>query len=536
MAEFPVVSLLEVADPAGTDPTLAYPLLDPVIPTELVVADSPTTSPENRVSEFLDSRTESLRVLVNAVVENINALLDNFLHRDGQSATTNNPAKASTGELTFTDNPSDGDTVTINDGFGTIVVFEFDDDDAITEGNVAVEIESSAALNATALRTAINAQTELGVTAAFGGAGIIRLTNDETGALGNQAITATEASEFLTIEGLSGGLDEDANAPVPSFMRGNLDMGGNKIEDLAPGTDAQDLVVFDQYEDVLFGGQDDVEQVVQTQIVALDGSIQMGASVNAGSQRFINVASPPVDDAHLQPKDHFDGQVTSFVSDYLNLNGTAIMTGDLSLQVSPTDPRYLVTNLADATDAGDLVNVATLNAEKAAIGGNDLPVGTILPFGGPVAEIDGPFLPCDGREVSRTVYQNLFLVIGTRFGTPGNVNVFKLPDFRGRIPVGLDNMPDEGPADRITATAADTLGGQRGQEDEVLIVDNLPPHTHSIDDILSASDGAGVETGSADENNTNTLAGDFTLTGTAGSSEGHPNVQPVLATLYMIRF
>lgn len=49
------------------------------------------------------------------------------------------PPRCSNGQIRFTDNPSDGDSFTLTDGLAT-KTFEFDDDDSVSEGAVAVEI------------------------------------------------------------------------------------------------------------------------------------------------------------------------------------------------------------------------------------------------------------------------------------------------------------------------------------------------------------------------------------------------------------
>ena len=58
----------------------------------------------------------------------------------------------------------------------------------------------------------------------------------------------------------------------------------------------------------------------------------------------------------------------------------------------------------------------------------DTPVGTIQAFGG--TAIPTGWLLCDGTELNRTDYPDLFAVIGTSFGTPSANTKFKLPDLR----------------------------------------------------------------------------------------------------------
>lgn len=47
------------------------------------------------------------------------------------------------------------------------------------------------------------------------------------------------------------------------------------------------------------------------------------------------------------------------------------------------------------------------------------------------------WLLCNGAAVSRSTYANLFLEIGTTYGTGDGSTTFNLPDFRGRYPMGV---------------------------------------------------------------------------------------------------
>ena len=57
-----------------------------------------------------------------------------------------------------------------------------------------------------------------------------------------------------------------------------------------------------------------------------------------------------------------------------------------------------------------------------------LPIGYIVQF---LGELPPGCLPCDGREVSRAEYPELFAVIGAVYGSVSErVATFNLPDFR----------------------------------------------------------------------------------------------------------
>lgn len=62
------------------------------------------------------------------------------------------------------------------------------------------------------------------------------------------------------------------------------------------------------------------------------------------------------------------------------------------------------------------------------------PIGTILSFGGAIAPKG--YLLCDGSEVSKTEYSELYNVIGDSFGTASGSGMFKLPDLRESVPKG----------------------------------------------------------------------------------------------------
>lgn len=58
---------------------------------------------------------------------------------------------------------------------------------------------------------------------------------------------------------------------------------------------------------------------------------------------------------------------------------------------------------------------------------DSIPVGTIVMFAGS-SSIPNGFLLCDGSELSRETYPELFSVIETTWGSGDGVNTFNLPD------------------------------------------------------------------------------------------------------------
>lgn len=101
-----------------------------------------------------------------------------------------------------------------------------------------------------------------------------------------------------------------------------------------------------------------------------------------------------------------------------------------------------------------------------------------------------------GQAVSRITYAGLFSHLGTTHGAGDGVTTFNLPDLRGRVMIGMDNMGGT-PANRVTA-AADSLGGAGGSE--TMTIAQMPAHKHTLTGAVSGFSGgplsisAGTET------------------------------------------
>lgn len=98
-----------------------------------------------------------------------------------------------------------------------------------------------------------------------------------------------------------------------------------------------------------------------------------------------------------------------------------------------------------------------------------VPPGTIASYGGSSAP--NGWLMADGSEVSRVQYALLFQAIGTTYGAGNGSSTFRLPDLRGRVPVGVD-----GTAGRLSAD--DALSQAGGEERHTLTGSEMPGHSH----------------------------------------------------------
>jgi microcystin-dependent protein len=114
-----------------------------------------------------------------------------------------------------------------------------------------------------------------------------------------------------------------------------------------------------------------------------------------------------------------------------------------------------------------------------------VPAGVIVPYGG-ISPPTG-WLICDGSEVLKSDYTELWLAIQHNFKpaedvSDGGVNYFTLPDFRGRFPLGIDDMGFRGSAGVVNNINAQTIGQVEGSESKTIQLRNLPEHEHDLED------------------------------------------------------
>jgi len=90
-----------------------------------------------------------------------------------------------------------------------------------------------------------------------------------------------------------------------------------------------------------------------------------------------------------------------------------------------------------ANDQGIFYNSTTSLWENKAVPGV-VPAGAVMPFAG--ATEPAGWLLCYGQAVSRTTYSSLFAAVGTLYGVGDGSTTFNLPDLRGRVVAGQDDM------------------------------------------------------------------------------------------------
>ena len=170
------------------------------------------------------------------------------------------------------------------------------------------------------------------------------------------------------------------------------------------------------------------------------------------------------------------------------------------------------------------------------------PTGVILPYGGASAPTD--FLLCHGQSVSTSTYADLHAVIGYTYG--GSGSNFNLPDIRGRVVAGQDDMGGSS-ANRLTNQSGglngDTLGATGGSETHTLSTAQMPSHTHT-GEVQVREDYNGnpnnvtltkTPLGFGDTRGSNTASAPAVDLNNTGGGQAHNNVQPTIILNYIIK-
>jgi len=125
-----------------------------------------------------------------------------------------------------------------------------------------------------------------------------------------------------------------------------------------------------------------------------------------------------------------------------------------------------------------------------------VPVGSVIPFAGSSAPAQ--YLLCAGQEISESTYADLFSVIGTDYNNGTETSgFFRLPDLRGRVVAGKDDM-NGSTAGRLTTGGSGVtgtlLGSAGGSETHQLNSSQSGMPAHSVNADGGHSHTVGVDT------------------------------------------
>tara|TARA_Y100001963_G_scaffold40191_1_gene56303 strand:- start:4192 stop:5463 length:1272 start_codon:yes stop_codon:yes gene_type:complete len=247
-------------------------------------------------------------------------------------------------------------------------------------------------------------------------------------------------------------------------------------------------------------------QVSTNSDMAVGGAIAVsGNSTFSGTQTFVGAAQ-------------FQSTVT--------VSGNATFSSNVTIKGNV----HVSSKVCASAFFGDGSNITGITA---------VPTGGVLPFAGGSAP--SGFLLCDGSAVSRSTYSDLFTAISTTYGVGDGSSTFNIPDLRGRVVAGQDDMGGTS-ANRLTGQTGgvdgDNLGEAGGAETHALTEAQLAAHTHGPGtfvintggDAAQASDNGAVFRQTIQR--TTPVSG---ASGSTGSDSAHNNVQPTLILNYIIK-
>ena len=154
-----------------------------------------------------------------------------------------------------------------------------------------------------------------------------------------------------------------------------------------------------------------------------------------------------------------------------------------------------------------------------------MPVGVVLPY--VASNSPNGWLNCQGQELYRGDYPNLFAVIGTTYGAGNGSTTFNLPNLAGRVVVG------QGSGSGLTPRS---MGATGGAETHTLTSQEMPSHTHTVANTVQIT---GFNTLTEADNSPNELDlvhSQSTTSSSAGDGEAHNNMQPFAVLNYIIKY
>ena len=255
-----------------------------------------------------------------------------------------------------------------------------------------------------------------------------------------------------------------------------------------------------------------------------------------------------------------DGDTAATSTTLANADRMVMNDDGTMKQVSLSDLiTYLTANLAitsamitDGTIATADIADGQITQAKLASSVTLIPSGVILPFAGDVAPTD--YLLCYGQTLNRSQYADLYAAIGETYGAGDGSTTFVLPDLRGRVIAGQDDMGGNS-ANRLTNQTGgldgDALGATGGAETHTLSTAQIPNHEHFMVNARNVANRA-----DQDPSTTNYLdrgaqqnpegdekyllrfhstVADRGLTSSTGGDGAHNNVQPTMILNYIIK-
>lgn len=176
--------------------------------------------------------------------------------------------------------------------------------------------------------------------------------------------------------------------------------------------------------------------------------------------------------------------------------------------------------------------------------------GTVLP----APANFGKWVWADGATYDVAVYPKAAANIAPQWRTFAGasdppVNLFRVPDLRGLVPAGMDQMPGGARANRLTRSVSIVIAGKSGEEIHTITVAEMPAHAHTGSiayhtHVLGTASAGSGNAGAVDDGrggygygNKETggpVGGGLTLNNEGGGT-AHENMQPTVFIPYIVK-
>ena len=292
-----------------------------------------------------------------------------------------------------------------------------------------------------------------------------------TGVAGSGYIDVTSTIDSTSISTGSIKTTGGAGIALNAYVGGNVDVAGNLITtDVAPDTASTRNIgtLVNKYDGIY----------ANTFYGNIQGNVSGTVSGRAGSADKLASATTFAVGGDVEAASfEFDGQTGGSTKTFnMSIANTFISSKTVTYDAANSDE--LIINRPTGTTG--VFRITKANFIKS-IPLN--PIGAMMAYGGTTSPLGWVF--CDGSEVRKSDYNDLWLTIGFNFKdasliSDSGVNFFALPDMRGRFPLGLDNIGGAN-ANRVSDNTAKTIGGASGSETTAIAVANLPEHEHDME-------------------------------------------------------
>jgi microcystin-dependent protein len=284
-------------------------------------------------------------------------------------------------------------------------------------------------------------------------------------ALGGTTESTTISNGALIVPG-GAGIAKNLNVGGNLDLEGSLTVNGNILPETTGKNIGTTLSRFNNiYATNLYG----------TFVGSLTGNVT-GSSTTTG--RLNSPTTFVMTGDITAPSFVFDGQTGGTTKTFTTTLSDTYFTSKTLITTIESSDQVVIRRLAGADIGLKRVSQETLTSKiPNTAQGPVIPVGSIMPYAGTTAP-SGWFI-CDGTEKSKVSYAALFAAIGENFGAGTTTSFFKIPDFRGRFPLG--HLAGAVSGNRVlNDLSAETVGQYGGSESDFIIENQLPEHKHSL--------------------------------------------------------